>query len=1425
MVERARAPRPSVSDLESLLSEVPRLAYDPVEVSYLTKVLDEARGISAHVTRVFPHVAWSPTVRGGMTLILRKNATSSNTNLRKSTLMELQSLLSSIHSCPVKLVERDRLVEHLIHAEKWISRCHHAIDSQNRNLKDLASLASEAESIPIDLSSHVAKLADAITTAQDWMTRVRKAVPRSSKTRKGKGEDNVDLATLKSLLTEGSSSGESGTTTALSNVADIVVRAEEWLSRAKVALEKRSEVETDELKTFLREVDDIPVAMVEITMLQVEIESRAWSDNMRTLLGGWVPATAVVMKEGEGEGGKVIGERKILSIEVKDMMTQQTLDDIVGEAEGIRSMLPPGPIRDGHVIVLEKDALHLRELVGTWIKNVDQYLSPSSHSPLTDLVEHVRIGKDYPIDFEGRIEGLGKKIIDAEEWITKAKGMLQIVDGHLKRERQRAEAGEMSWTHAAVAAEEELAVGMLEIPSLKILQTTVSEIRSIGISTEEEATMSRHVKDVQSWLDRAKRMLPKMQRKKASNYVKPSMSDFIQTCDESRNLAVPCTDVVLSLCAEMDNSKTWLSEAASLLRASDVAMSKAMSSMAATAPNSAPNSALNSAPNSAPNSALNSDPRRDDDPQMDVVREFYEQYVDLKKRADASLAVSSPEENLLLLRIDAAEWAESADTALTQSSSDHFPLDVALRLKKEGEHLVEVDQKFSDPKLWPEDAPLGADGGGWRMGTHERLLHRIVDAYTSGNELTSLIQTNMGAVKGVKSGCVASTLIELEGLLSRTSGGQCVDTKLLNLFRQRVRKAKLCNDVAQKVCLKWNHELPSIEQVQKSLDQAASLSLILPAQEKMQIAFDGATSWEKKLRESGIETGQAPVDLLKSLLVESKSIQIDLSAHVSVLEQATKEYCMCKAPSDGWMIGCESCDDWFHGRCIGLKEEDNVEDYVCPRCSVFSFFKANVIAFRHVYQCYSAMPKDATQFTILTATGTALGQAGMNVKAAGVKVEAAAGEAMAGEATTGEATTGEAAAGEAEAGEAAAGEAEAPAEKVVSGGPHLAAADVVMADAAVATSSVAVDPALDTVAGAVVDTATDTTADTGVAEAAPPLAETAAAPSAAGDAMGESVAESTIIRLDQSKSYDAPAHDSRILELLRRSDILLCSSDDAFDVVEMFHCDQSKMDEFFLLCTFIMDHCPQCELTARIAEWLKLQIWVSSALNILSHRPELKAITELLNTCVHIPMSPGGGMHVLASLQRLATEGQKWGERIEKAINNTRRVKSVLTRKDLDDAKRVLDAVTNLPIVHPLEEHLRGFYRQEKTKYEKMYPSTVKRPKSSGQKRSSGGKGSRGGKKAKTSSSSSSAASSASSGASSAASSAASSSASTSSSTATSSNSRKKKRGSSSESSSIAPGLKRRKLHSKSKVGVGTKLKARIIEDGVPMIYSAIIKE
>ena len=33
-------------------------------------------------------------------------------------------------------------------------------------------------------------------------------------------------------------------------------------------------------------------------------------------------------------------------------------------------------------------------------------------------------------------------------------------------------------------------------------------------------------------------------------------------------------------------------------------------------------------------------------------------------------------------------------------------------------------------------------------------------------------------------------------------------------------------------------------------------------------------------------------------------------------------------------IGCEECEDWFHGRCVGIKKADaeRIEEYLCPKC-------------------------------------------------------------------------------------------------------------------------------------------------------------------------------------------------------------------------------------------------------------------------------------------------------------------------------------------------------------------------------------------------------------------------------------------------------------------------------------------------------------
>ncbi|KAK5125348.1 hypothetical protein LTR85_000457 [Meristemomyces frigidus] len=48
-------------------------------------------------------------------------------------------------------------------------------------------------------------------------------------------------------------------------------------------------------------------------------------------------------------------------------------------------------------------------------------------------------------------------------------------------------------------------------------------------------------------------------------------------------------------------------------------------------------------------------------------------------------------------------------------------------------------------------------------------------------------------------------------------------------------------------------------------------------------------------------------------------------------------YCVCRKPDNGtFMIGCDgTCDDWYHGKCVGIEERDKnlIDKYMCPRCT------------------------------------------------------------------------------------------------------------------------------------------------------------------------------------------------------------------------------------------------------------------------------------------------------------------------------------------------------------------------------------------------------------------------------------------------------------------------------------------------------------
>ena len=46
-------------------------------------------------------------------------------------------------------------------------------------------------------------------------------------------------------------------------------------------------------------------------------------------------------------------------------------------------------------------------------------------------------------------------------------------------------------------------------------------------------------------------------------------------------------------------------------------------------------------------------------------------------------------------------------------------------------------------------------------------------------------------------------------------------------------------------------------------------------------------------------------------------------------------YCLCRKPDDGdFMVGCDFCNEWYHGKCVGVsrKQAADIKRYSCPKC-------------------------------------------------------------------------------------------------------------------------------------------------------------------------------------------------------------------------------------------------------------------------------------------------------------------------------------------------------------------------------------------------------------------------------------------------------------------------------------------------------------
>ena len=67
---------------------------------------------------------------------------------------------------------------------------------------------------------------------------------------------------------------------------------------------------------------------------------------------------------------------------------------------------------------------------------------------------------------------------------------------------------------------------------------------------------------------------------------------------------------------------------------------------------------------------------------------------------------------------------------------------------------------------------------------------------------------------------------------------------------------------------------------------------------------------------------------LEAILPETENICIDISAKINNILQAARVYCLCREPSHGMMLGCDTCDEWFHFTCLGISKIQVISIYI-----------------------------------------------------------------------------------------------------------------------------------------------------------------------------------------------------------------------------------------------------------------------------------------------------------------------------------------------------------------------------------------------------------------------------------------------------------------------------------------------------------------
>jgi len=108
------------------------------------------------------------------------------------------------------------------------------------------------------------------------------------------------------------------------------------------------------------------------------------------------------------------------------------------------------------------------------------------------------------------------------------------------------------------------------------------------------------------------------------------------------------------------------------------------------------------------------------------------------------------------------------------------------------------------------------------------------------------------------------------------------------------------------------------EHAKDIVNQGTNLNITCPELKTLRNAIRITRGWANRVKKCGLHESSAQINQIKELVKEYDTFLVCLPDEVSNLKQAMCSYCICRRPYEGFMIGCDECDDWYHGHCIGV---------------------------------------------------------------------------------------------------------------------------------------------------------------------------------------------------------------------------------------------------------------------------------------------------------------------------------------------------------------------------------------------------------------------------------------------------------------------------------------------------------------------------